>query len=61
MFADGEVVRAPAVSAKDKPVNIGRGLRVAIAFYQARACRRAGFALCPEIYSIRAGDHRLRL
>src|ERR1700738_5345536 len=23
-FADGEVVRAPAVSAKDKPVNIGR-------------------------------------
>jgi len=41
-FADGEVVRAPAVSAMNKPVNIGRGLRIAIAFYQARISRRAG-------------------
>lgn len=41
-FADGEVVRAPAVSVGNKPVNIGRGLRVAIAFYHARACRRLG-------------------
>lgn len=39
-FADGEVVRAPAVSIKGKPTNIGRGLRTAIAFYQARMCHR---------------------
>lgn len=44
-FANGEVVRAPAVSARDKPVNIGRGLRVAIAFCQARLCRRSGYSL----------------
>jgi hypothetical protein len=41
-FACGEIVRAPAVSAKGKPTNIGRGLRIAIAFYQARACWRRG-------------------
>src|SRR5581483_9627309 len=41
-FADGIEVRAPAVSAKGKPVNIGRGLRVAIAFYVARICRQKG-------------------
>lgn len=41
-FADGEVVRAPAVSALNRPLNIGRGLRVAIAFYQERVRRRAG-------------------
>jgi hypothetical protein len=41
-FADGEVVRAPAVSALNRPLNIGRGLRVAIAFYQHRMRRRAG-------------------
>jgi len=41
-FADGEVVRAPAVSARDKPVNIGRGLRIAIAFYQSRMIHRIG-------------------
>jgi hypothetical protein len=46
-FANGEVVRAPAVSARDKPVNIGRGLRVAIAFCQARICRRAGLRFKP--------------
>jgi hypothetical protein len=47
-FANGEVVRAPAVSARDKPVNIGRGLRVAIAFCQARICRRAGLRFKPS-------------
>lgn len=41
-FADGEVVRAPAVSLQRKPINIGRGLRIAIAFYQSRICRRLG-------------------
>jgi hypothetical protein len=41
-FADGEVVRAPAVSARDKPTNIGRGLRVAISFHQLRSIRKAG-------------------
>lgn len=41
-FADGEIVRAPAVSKRGKPVNIGRGLRIAIAFYQARMAWRAG-------------------
>jgi len=41
-FADGEVVRAPAVSRRGKPVNIGRGLRIAIAFYQARIAWRSG-------------------
>lgn len=47
-FANGEIVRAPAVSAKDKPVNIGRGLRIAIAFCQARICRRAGLRFKPR-------------
>jgi len=47
-FEGGEIVRAPAVSAKDKPVNIGRGLRVAIAFYQARVCHRAGLRFSPR-------------
>jgi hypothetical protein len=41
-IVNGEVVRAPAVSAKDKPVNIGRGVRVAIAFYQSRMVHRIG-------------------
>ncbi|TAI67592.1 hypothetical protein [Bradyrhizobium sp. Leo170] len=41
-FADGETVRAPAVSLPGKPVNIGRGLRVAIAFYQCRIATRCG-------------------
>jgi hypothetical protein len=49
-FADGEIVRAPAVSAKGKPTNIGRGLRIAIAFYQARACWRRSI-------KFRAGVH----
>lgn len=38
-FADGEVVRAPAVSKQGNPANIGRGLRVAIAYYQGRKAR----------------------
>jgi hypothetical protein len=41
-FADGEVVRAPAVSIRGRPLNIGRGLRVAIGFYQSRMAWRAG-------------------
>jgi hypothetical protein len=35
-FADGEIVRAPAVSLPGKAVNIGRALRVARSFYQGR-------------------------
>jgi hypothetical protein len=38
-FACGAVVRAPAVSLPGKPINIGRGLRVAFAFYRARIAR----------------------
>lgn len=41
-LADGETVRAPAVSLPGKPVNVGRAIRVAIAFYQARMAIRAG-------------------
>ncbi|WP_171947578.1 hypothetical protein [Bradyrhizobium erythrophlei] len=43
-FACGAVVRAPAVSLPGKPVNIGRGLRVAFAFYRARIAREFGKA-----------------
>lgn len=43
-FADGELVRAPAVSLRGRPVNVGRGLRMAIAFYTARRARRIGLA-----------------
>lgn len=50
-FADGEIVRAPAVSAKGKPTNIGRGLRIAIAFYQARACWRRGLKFRPGVHA----------
>lgn len=57
-FADGEIVRAPAVSAKGKPTNVGRGLRIAIAFYQARACWRRGIkfraGVHPEVPAIAA-------
>jgi hypothetical protein len=41
-FEDGETVRAPAVSLHGNPVNLGRGLRMAIAFYTARRARRTG-------------------
>ncbi|MGY4224355.1 hypothetical protein ACVMIH_001716 [Bradyrhizobium sp. USDA 4503] len=43
-FFCGAVVRAPAVSLPGKPVNIGRGLRVAFAFYRARIAREFGKA-----------------
>jgi hypothetical protein len=46
-FADGEVIRAPAVSVKGKPTNIGRGLRITIAFYQARIAKRSGLQFAP--------------
>lgn len=39
-FADGETVRAPAVSLPGKPVNIGRAVRVAESFYQGRIVAR---------------------
>jgi hypothetical protein len=39
-FADGETVRAPAVSLPGKPVNIGRALRVAVSYYQGRIVAR---------------------
>lgn len=35
-FGDGEVVRAPAMSLKGKPVNVGRALRGAIDRYRTR-------------------------
>lgn len=41
-FEGGEIVRCPAVSLPGKSVNIGRGLRVASAFYQCRIAGRAG-------------------
>lgn len=50
-FADGEVVRAPAVSIKGKPTNIGRGLRIAVAFYQARMCHRRGIRFRPGVHA----------
>lgn len=40
MFADGEVVYCPAVTVEGKPINIGRGVRVAIAFYRNRMLGR---------------------
>jgi hypothetical protein len=49
-FADGEIVRAPAISALNKPLNIGRGLRVAIAFYQARIAWRAALKNRPGFW-----------
>lgn len=39
-FADGETVRAPFATAKGKALNVGRGLRTAIAYYRARIARR---------------------
>lgn len=39
-FADGEVVRCQAATLEGKPVNIGRGVRVAIAFYRNRMWSR---------------------
>lgn len=42
MFEGGEIVRCPAVTLPGKPVNIGRGLRIAFAFYQCRMAGRFG-------------------
>ncbi|WP_029002738.1 hypothetical protein [Azorhizobium doebereinerae] len=41
-FADGTEVRAPAVTAKRKPLNIGRAARVACEFYRNRVLCRSG-------------------
>jgi len=41
-FEGGEIVRCPAVTLPGKPVNIGRALRVAFAFYQCRVAARSG-------------------
>jgi hypothetical protein len=46
-FADGQVVRAPAVSIAGKSVNVARGLRVACAFYHSRT--KGGYV--PQIVS----------
>jgi hypothetical protein len=40
MFSDGEVVMCQAATMKGKPINIGRGIRVAIAFYRNRIFNR---------------------
>lgn len=47
-FEDGEIVRAPAVSIVGKPVNVGRGLRIAVAFYQSRLMHRLGLTGAPQ-------------
>ena len=39
-FADGEIVRMSFATAKGKPLNIARGVRVAIAAYRFRIARR---------------------
>jgi hypothetical protein len=39
-FANGEVVRVPAVSLPGKAVNVGRALRVAVSYYQGRMVAR---------------------
>lgn len=47
-FADGETVRAPAVSLPGKPLNIGRALRVARSYYHGRfvsRCNSYGYAV----------------
>ncbi|KGT73709.1 hypothetical protein MA20_42950 [Bradyrhizobium japonicum] len=54
-FACGAVVRAPAVSLPGKPLNIGRGLRIAFAYYRARIARTAGaFSADSDIVTIPA-------
>jgi hypothetical protein len=47
-FADGEVVRVPCPSLPNKPLNVGRSLRVAVVFYRSRRRiqERLGFADC---------------
>lgn len=51
-FADGEVVRAPAVSLAGKPANVGRGLRLACAFYQSRRKAKDGDGIDPFVPEI---------
>ncbi|TMI98459.1 MAG: hypothetical protein E6G97_25885 [Alphaproteobacteria bacterium] len=60
-FADGETVRAPFATSKGQPLNIGRGLRTAIAFYRARIARRChrhpiddGRGFCIDVPAITA-------
>jgi hypothetical protein len=47
-FADGETIRAPFATAKGQPLNIGRGLSNAIAFYRARIARRCNSDPCDD-------------
>jgi hypothetical protein len=49
-FADGEVIRVPAVSLPGKAVNIGRALRVAVSFYHGRIVARVND--CIEAFEI---------
>ncbi|MDI2074500.1 hypothetical protein [Bradyrhizobium sp. Mp27] len=51
-FACGAVVRAPAVSLPGKPLNIGRGLRIAFAYYRARIARAAAGAFSADSYIV---------
>jgi hypothetical protein len=51
-FADGEIVRAPAVSIKGKPTNVCRGLRIASAYYQARKRWRLGIVGAAHVRGI---------
>lgn len=39
-FADGEVINCQCATSAGEPVNIGRGIRVAIAFYRAKMFNR---------------------
>lgn len=41
-FSCGRIVRVPCPSLQNKPLNIGRALRVAIVFYRARIARQWG-------------------
>jgi len=47
-FEDGETIRAPFATAKGQPLNIGRGLSNAIAFYRARIARRCNSDPCDD-------------
>jgi hypothetical protein len=58
-FMDGEAVFTHVPSAPEKPLNLGRALRVAIAMYRYRVYRRLGFREydrampVPEIFQVR--------
>lgn len=50
IFADNTLIRAPAVSLKGKPVNVGRAARLACAFYESRKRDKDGTPpFVPEI------------